>query len=390
MLLSLPFAVGGVNLFGYLILVVAPFIETWRQAWHRLVTNRMAGIALLMLGMVAVGTLYSLGGSQEALNVLNRYHKLLFIPWLMPFFCRDEDRVRALHVLALALSINVAISWTEYLGLTHVSDPIYDGVAPGHFGDNVFRTHIAQGLLFDVLLVIAGVHVIRATGRIRYLFAIIGLLTALNILVVMVGRTGKALLPVILLWLLYEWLTVDRAFFRIPAKWKSMALLLGVLVMAGTTWSLAHPSTMLGTIVSEVRASRATGVDTSQGERVQFWQKGFRLIRLNPWYGSGAGSVHAQTLKLAQHETSFLGRMATYNLHDEFLMWAVQFGFPGLFVIVLFFMYYLSAAPGSEVSAITMRGAGLVFLIGCLFNSFLMDFTEGYSMVLLAGVLARL
>lgn len=390
MLLSLPFAVGGVNLFGYLIILTVPFCRSWRQSLVRLAKNRLVVVSMMMLLIVLIGSWHAEGGHYEAMNVLNRYHKLLFIPLLMPFFQRVEHKKQALSLLFLALFVNVAISWTEYMNLTHLSDPIYATLEPGHLGDNVFRTHIAQGLLFDLLLVISGVYVLSTSGVVRVFYGLVGVLTGLNILIVMVGRTGKALLPVILMWLLVEWLWSRKALPKYRTSVMSIAILLGALVLGGTAWSVMNPSTMLGTVILEIKQSHATGELTSQGERVEFWHKGVELIRDNPWYGSGAGSVYAQTTKLANKEKTEVARMGTYNLHNEFLMWAVQFGIVGLFSVILFFIYYVTGPSGNDIPSKVLRGAGIVFLLGSLFNSLLVDFTEGYSMMLLAGILAYL
>ena len=405
MLASLPFAVGGVNFFGYLVLLMALLSVEWWRAVPQLLRHPMSLTALIMLLIVGLGIAHSLGPHHEALNVLNRYHKLLFIPLLMPFFQEEKDRVRGLNVLCGALLINVFLSWTEYLRLTHISDPIYVAGMPSP-GDAVFRQHITQGLLFCILVVIASALGWQARGKRRFLYWGMALLAAGNVAFVMVGRTGKAMLPVIALWLLGEWwftrdkkaVGPERLVFngyphsgqraKFQERWVLM-LIIGI-VLGSTLWSLMNPSTMLGTVLQEVRQSHRTGADTSQGERVEFWHKGVLLFLKHPWLGSGTGSVLTLTQELAKNETTPVNRLATSNFHDEYLMWAVQFGMPGLLAIVAFFMFYLRAGRQPGLSGQVLRGVGILFAFGCLYNSFLVDFTEGYSIVLLGGVLISL
>ena len=405
MLVSLPFAVGGVNFFGYLVLLMALLSREWWQAVPQLLRNPLSLMALIMLVIVGLGTVHSLGPHREALNVLNRYHKLLFIPLLMPFFQEEKDRILGLNVLSGALLINVLLSWTEYLRLTHISDPIYVAGMPSP-GDAVFRQHITQGLLFCLLVVIASALGWQAGGKKRFLYWGMALLAAGNVAFVMVGRTGKAMLPVIALWLLGEWLFTrnkravgpERVVFnshphsRQRAKFQEhwvLILIMGI-VLGSTLWSLMTPSTMLGTIVQEVQQSHQTGADTSQGERVEFWHKGVLLFLKHPWVGSGTGSILTLTQELAKNETTQVNRVATSNLHDEYLMWAVQFGVPGLLAIVAFFIFYLRGGCQPGLSGQVLRGVGILFSFGCLYNSFLVDFTEGYSIVLLGGLLISL
>ncbi|WP_197456355.1 O-antigen ligase family protein [Ferrovum myxofaciens] len=405
MLASLPFAVVGVNFFGYLVLLMVLFSRVWRQALPQLLKNPLSLTALIMLVIVGLGTVYTVGPHHEALNVLNRYHKLLFIPLLMPFFQEEKDRVLGLNVLCGALLINVLLSWTEYLRLSHISDPIYVAGMPSP-GDAVFRQHITQGLLFCILVVIASASGWQARGKIRFLYWGMALLAAGNVAFVMVGRTGKAMLPVIALWLLGEWwFSRNRGVVRqekdvskiqsnpgpsarFQGRW---VLVISVMLVLGSTlWSLMSPSTMLGTVFQEVRQSHQTGADTSQGERVEFWHKGVLLFLKHPWLGSGTGSVLTLTQELAKMETKPVNRLATSNFHDEYLMWAVQFGVPGLVAIVAFFIFYLHGGRQPGLSGQVLRGVGILFAFGCLYNSFLVDFTEGYSIVLLGGLLISL
>ncbi len=389
MLLALPFSVAMVNFCGYLIIVLALFSENWRHSAGNLLRNRLVWVVISMLALVVIGVMDSTGPRYEALNVLNRYHKLLFIPLLMPFFQQASHRQMALRVFFVAIFINVLISWFDYFGLTHWGDPIYYSV-PFHPGDAVFRQHITQGMLFDLLFAISGVFAILSQSWKRGFFVLVGILTGLNILIVMVGRTGKALLPIILLWLLIEWWRTSGEFRHKKSLKRVMAIVIAMLVVSGTLWSMFNPATMLGTVIQEVKVSRSTGADTSQGERVEFWKKGLTLIRKNPWYGSGSGSIYQQTEQLAQYEKSKVAHMATYNLHNEFLMWFVQFGWPGAFVIIAFYYLYFSIVRGISMNSLMLRTTGMVFILGSLFNSFLNDFTEGYSMVMLAGILVDL
>ncbi|NDU85724.1 MAG: O-antigen ligase family protein [Ferrovum sp.] len=405
MMASLPFAVGGVNVFGTLIILLALLSREWWSVFPRLMRNPMVLICIAMLLLVWLGTFRTAGPHQEALNVLNRYHKLLFIPLLIPFFQQLKHRMMALNVLLGALLFNVVISWTEFFGWTHVSDQAYLGTATAP-GDSVFHQHITQGLLFCVSMVVGSALAWfeKTRGRKIYYWGAV-LLAASNVAWVMVGKTGKAMLPLLALWLLGEWWvsqkrekkraeafvhTSPNASLGSVTRSKWMFAGLALLVLGATTWSALTPSTMLGTAFQEVVKSRATGQDNSQGERVEFWHKGLILISHESWLGYGTGSVLTLTRKLAETAQTPVGHLATTNLHDEYLMWAVQFGLPGALIILLFFFVYWRGGKQAGMAGMALRGAVMIFSFGCLYNSFLVDFAEGYSMVLLAGVLLPL
>jgi len=385
MLLALPVSVAGVNVFGVLLLMAALLSSELWNAARKLLSNPMVLVAMAMLGLLLLGMLYTTGPRQEAWAVFMKYRKLLFIPVLLPFFQEDQHRITAMRLLALSISMTVLASWSEFLGWTHISDPAYGGPP----GDAVFKMHIPQGTLFSLLIALC-VGLIFAT-RSRALQGMLmgmALLTALNISWVMVGRTGKAILPVLALWVVWEtlrfWRPSGKIYWGVVAG--SMAVILGAAL-----WVASRPTTMLGSVASEIRQSQETGVPTSQGIRLQFYSKGAELIAQRPWIGYGTGSVLTETEALAAKAQTEVARIPTVNLHNEFLMWGVQLGVAGLTAILLFFGLMLRPSFGqSGPIGILLRGQWVVFAAGCLFNSYLLDFAEGYAMVLTAGILLPL
>ncbi|NDU92023.1 MAG: O-antigen ligase family protein [Ferrovum sp.] len=385
MLLALPVSVAGVNLFGGMLLMAALLSREFWSAVRKLRSNPMVLVAMAMLGLLLLGMLYTTGPRQEAWAVLMKYRKLLFIPLLLPFFQDDRHRITAMSMLALSIFFTVMASWSEFLGWTHISDPAYGGPP----GDAVFKMHIPQGTLFSLLISLCVGLVFATRSRVlQGLLVGMVLLTALNIAWVMVGRTGKAILPVLALWAVWEVLRVWRPSGK--TYWSLVACSM-VVILSATFWVVSRPTTMLGSVTREIHQSQETGVPTSQGMRLQFYRKSVELISQRPWMGYGTGSVLTETEALAAKGQTEVARVATVNLHNEFLMWAVQLGVTGLVVILLFFGIMLRASFGqSTPTGILLRGQWVVFAAGCLFNSYLLDFAEGYAMTLTAGILIPL
>ncbi len=385
MLLALPVSVAGVNLFGAGLLLASLLSREFWSAARRLLTNPMALVAMAMLGLLLLGMLYTTGPHHEAWAVFMKYRKLLFLPLLLPFFQEDRHRITAMRVLAFSISITVMVSWSEFLGWTHISDPAYGGPP----GDAVFKMHIPQGTLFSLLIALCVGLAFATRSRVAQglLFGM-ALLTVLNISWVMVGRTGKAILPVLALWAVWEGLR----FWRPSGKTYWSIVVGSVAVILGATfWVASKPTTMLGSVTREIHQSEETGVPTSQGIRLEFYRKSAELIAQRPWTGYGTGSVLTETEILAARGQTEVARISTINLHNEFLMWVVQLGGAGLVVILLFFGIMLRASFGQSIPiGILIRGQWVVFAAGCLFNSYLLDFAEGYAMVLTAGILLPL
>jgi O-antigen ligase len=115
--------------------------------------------------------------------------------------------------------------------------------------------------------------------------------------------------------------------------------------------------------------------DDSVGERLEYWGNSLQIIREQPLLGSGTGSfpeVYARAVA---------GRnmLATVNPHNEYLLIAVQIGVIGLASLV--YLFYRQWRCAGELATLLYRdlarGLVLTFVVGCLFNSLLLDHTEG-------------
>ena len=83
-LISLPLSVAGLNVFlGIAVLFALISREFW-QAAPQLVRHPIAMIAVVLLILLAIGTLYSSAPDSESFNYLWRYKKLILIPLLIP------------------------------------------------------------------------------------------------------------------------------------------------------------------------------------------------------------------------------------------------------------------------------------------------------------------
>ncbi|MDE1989062.1 MAG: O-antigen ligase family protein [Betaproteobacteria bacterium] len=385
LLAALPVSVGAVNFFAALVLLAALSSREWWQACGRLPRQPVVLATLALLLLLCAGLFYSEGSLQDGWAVVAKYRKLLVIPMLLPFFQEDRYRFAAMRVFALSIFVTVLVSWTEFLGWTHLSDPAYGGPP----GDAVFKMHIPQGTLFS-LLVVLGICLAREARSmpLRVVYWAMSLVAALDIAWVMVGRTGKAILPVIALWALWE--TMRQQSFG--PKFGKAAIAVGtVLILAATGWAVLNPHTMLGSVVSEIRKSQETGTITSQGIRLEFYRKAMQLMAERPLAGHGTGSVTVTTGRLAARASTEVAQVSTVNLHNEFMMWAVQLGWPGLAAVLMFFMaLWRESFRQSTTVGMLLRGQWVVFATGCLFNSYLLDFAEGYAIVLTSGILLPL
>jgi hypothetical protein len=356
--------------------------EFW-QSLPDLIRNPVAMIALVMLIFLALGTQYSSATDHENINYLWRYKKLLLVPLCIPFFQESKFRYQALSCFSAATFLTVLVSWSEFFKFTHLSDPAF-----GDFtGDSVFVMHITQGYLFAMLISLAvALSLASKNTYLKAAWLCMGAITALDICFVMWGKTGKATLIVLFLWGSMEWLNIQ------PWKFKTKAIIQMICicsVILGIAIAAKNPTNSFGMIRSDLEKAQTTGEATSQGLRQQFAKTGIKIFLKSPWIGHGTGSIVSQQTLFAKEAGTPVGEVITVNLHNEYLMQAVQLGVMGiaLFLSWIAYTWFYSLRQLPEWQSIALRGVIVVFAFGCLFNSYLWDHIEGYTYCLLLATL---
>ena len=382
-LMSLPVSVAGLNLFlGMAVLLALVSYEFWK-ATPGLVRHPIAILAILMFGLLAIGTLYSSAPDSESFKYLWRYKKLILIPLLIPFFQESHFRYLAIRFFSLAVFLTVLASWSEFFQLTHLSDPAY-----GDFtGDSVFVMHITQGYLFAMLVALS-LSLFFATKNLyaKAAWLIIAAITTADICLVMWGKTGKATLIILVIWGCWEWLNAQN--WRFITK-SIIQVICVCSVLGGTAIAAKNPALSFGVIQAELEHSDKTGDITSQGLRKQFAKTGVLIFLKSPWVGHGTGSIVTEQALFAKEANTPVGQVITVNLHNEYLMQAAQVGILGvaLFIAWIAITWFYSLSSVLAWEGIALRGVTVVFASGCLFNSYLWDHIEGYTFILLLTTL---
>jgi O-antigen ligase len=126
-------------------------------------------------------------------------------------------------------------------------------------------------------------------------------------------------------------------------------------------------------------------ITDSTATRLEFYRNTLSIIREHPLVGAGTGSFprkYAEELKRT-------GMFLTGNPHNEYLLIAAQIGLIGVALLINLFWQQWRLAPrlASPLETHVARGLVLTMATGCLFNSLLLDHTEGLLYAWLTGLL---
>ncbi len=357
--------------------------EVWRNA-RSMLRHPVSIAAILLLLALTLSLLYSLAPLNKSVAWWAKYRKLLFIPLLILVFQGAELANTARRGLCVILTLVLLLSVTNYLGFTEIG-PSYNASNPETHAW-VFKNRITAGL-FSALLFNLAMSAALTTKRIRTKIFYYGLawLAFANVFVMLQGRTGQLIVTLLLLYqaVRFIWRYRDKKFSS-----SVRLLLIAVLPCALLIgFSIQTKNNRLMQITAEIQGYQQRNEMTSSGIRLEWYRKSLSFFMQKPILGHGIGGLHQKLEALTQTE-HFDKAKVIANPHNQYLSFAVESGLVGLglFVNLLFQIARATAklaAPAREL----LGGWLFMFALGCLVNSLLLDFSEGYLFVLLSGIL---
>jgi O-antigen ligase len=372
---SLPISVAADSVL--LVLVLAGFAlgGLYRDKWRVLRAHPSAHAALALFAIFLVGCLYGDATPADRIFYLGRYRDLLWIPLFLYLF-RDPG-LRHQGLYALAASLALVLLWSTLFKIG-VIPPL-----PFTHGDAVNPVVFKYKLTHNLLMAFAAflftwLAVEAATRRVRLLWSALAALAVVNVTLLVQGATGYLILGALALYLGY-----------VATGWRGTAAA-GVTVLAlfGALAFIPGPfQERMLQMDREASTLSTAPADTSSslGLRLEFYRLTLRIIREHPLAGVGTGGFLKAYAEKARERGSFEVR----NPHNEYLLVMAQNGVIGLLLLLYLFWRHWQLAPRLAAPLETHVARGLVLMIaaGCLFNSFLLDHTEGLLFAWLTGLL---
>ncbi len=271
------------------------FVAAWlgaRQYRRRLQQIRSNAVALWALGLLsllALGVLYSSATTEQSLEGLNHYHKLLLIPLFITILHEPTWQARGYYTFLAAMMLVLGTSYFQLLGLLPLG--------PVDQEYTFFKGRIAHSIFMAYTLYLLFHHLWREPDR-RLLWLPLIALTAYNLFFMVQGRTGYLVFLALTMLYMYQ-------------RWRRRGLSTSVVaVVALSIFAyLASPifKARIDETVSDIRKYQQHDSDTPTGLRLEFYANTATLIAQHPVLGSGTGSFQseyaARTTEHQLHET---------------------------------------------------------------------------------------
>ena len=369
---SIPVSVALDNILLLLLLVGWVASGAYRDSWNLVRSNAFLLAAPALFAILALSALHGQHSAADALGYLGKYSDLLFVPVIAAFFRESAVRRHGLHALAASLVLVLALSCLIAAGL-----PVAKPLLGSPENPVVFKYSLTHSILmaFGAFLFVE-LGFAATSRRLRLLWFAAGLAAAFNVLALSQGRTGYLLLAL---------LAVLSATHRL--RWRGLAI--AVVLSAAVAAALA-----LVPGPFQQRLGLATGKDAStlaslygqisNTERIDMARATVSIIRDHPLFGVGTGGFPAAYSERAKNTSV----PASRNPHSEYLLVTAQTGIAGLLALLaMFVLQWRTSARLPPLEAQLTRGLVLMMATGCLFNSLLLDHTEGLLFVWLTGLL---
>ena len=385
---AIPISTAASNTLLGLTLVFFMLSGGYRAKLQAIVSNPLALATLAFCAAVLLGCAYGLGSMADKKHYLVKYLSLLAIPLLVPLFATQRHRVYALAAFCAAMLLTLLISlllWLDWLSwlppeliaaIGEARDPEY----PITHNAVVFKLSITHGFLMAIaayLLMLAARHAVSVgLRRVAWLCGALAALAAANVLFMIIGRTGYVVLAVL-----------GCYFFASRFGKRGMLLAIVAMTVVGAAvyqWSGTFHSRADKAIAEASSWQQGKGDKTSIGLRFDYYTNALGIIREHPLLGVGTGGFAA-----AYDERVKDTAMArSNNPHNQYLLITAQLGVFGLALLLgLYAIYWRQAGRLTPPFQQIARGVLLAFLVGNLFNSFMLDFSERMFFAWISGVL---
>lgn len=335
-----------------------------------LAKNPLIWLPALMVVLLAISLLWhhNLYGKV----MVSKYSKLLYILPLAMFFVLSRSLV-SYFAKGFLLANAVILAASLWVGVLHMPLGHIDPLNP-----SVFKLQITHNFFMALAAVIWLSLAFRNHGFKRWGYALLVCLAIYNIVFMVEGRTGYvALAATFGVWGLLSLSTRQRLGMVV------CALVVGAIVVMVPNRAvdrLHKGVTEIQTCLAVSEGNADVSCDSSMGLRTAFALESIKLIENAPILGHGAGGFWYKN-----NEADFY----SINPHNEYLMQTVQSGIVGLALFLgWMWCFFLSAwrlpTPIRNVLVALLGG----YLACHLFNSFLLDSSEGHLFIILTAIVA--
>lgn len=344
--------------------------------------NAYTPVAILTVILsFAASLLWSIAPEADALGSVAKYGKLLVVVLILYLI---RNRREALCALCAFMGAQIFLLVSSWLLFFQVPLPwATSNMALTQYA--VFSSYLDQGIMSSVLAALCWHLRSLMPGRFgRHAAVVLALVALSNVFFILSGRTGHvvaiALVSLAIMW-------------ELPKKYRAAVVAVPFLLALLLFASSSKVRDRLTLVKTEVQSySTQTASTTSSGIRLGLWRSAVDIIGQHPIAGTGVGSWSTEHNRLQRsHNPAHIDIQGNGNPHQEYLLWGVQLGVPGilLFIGLMLSVWRDTQSMPSLYSRSTLSVLAAL-AVACLFNSSIYDALIGDFFCIAIGLFLAL
>lgn len=348
-----------------ILLAITCILSFDRQMFVSVLKNPVTITILIFLAINIIACSYSIAGSREIAQALRKYYRLLYFPLLLPLFVTERWRNAAVVLFLIAVFISVVAAMLAQIVV---------------FKDSIFTSLFVSFSIFILA------HYSIDYKKYRSIAIPVAIFFTYYLFVMNIGRAGQFIF--VMLFILFALQRLQYSFKKISIATVLLLALIVVSVLVPSSF-MARQTIAVREVQQYINSHDETAVphESSLGTRLILARNSLVLIKLKPILGWGTGSFAAAYKKFAPEAQ--IKDVKRVNPHNQYLLTWIELGLPGLISLLSVFIA-LAVVFYRSRQLTGYLGLGLVatFAMGCLMNSWLLDFTTVFFFVYFAAVFA--
>jgi O-antigen ligase len=316
--------------------------------------------------LIAFGMVHGPAPFGERVKSLWKYDDLLLPLVLIPLFLDSHVRERGLWAFGLAMGLTLLLSLCLAAGWIPTSSWFHGGVANA----TVFKQQITHNLLMAfAALLFAEVGRRASVPWQRYGLAVLAIGAVIDVFMLVQGRTGQLVLCALII----VWSVHSFGLRGLAVGATAIAILVVISYAASPVFQKRVEKTMKE--LEQAQVETVAPVGSSVGLRMEWYQRTALLIAAHPVTGVGTGSFAHAYAELVSEPMA----VKPAHPHNQYLLTASELGAVGVVLLpgVFGILWWKFHSADAHLHAVLGQGAVILLAIGCVFNSLLIDHTEG-------------
>ncbi|MCH9715915.1 MAG: O-antigen ligase family protein [Gammaproteobacteria bacterium] len=365
-LFALPISSTARSLFIILAVLCFIFNSSARDDLKSLLAKPWMLALLALLSVAILGCFWGPATAHEKWIVLEKYSKLLCLPFFVVGFRNARTRHAAMHAFLAAMLLTTALLILKAMGMVD-----YGGPDPGQ----LFRNHTMTGYMLAFAAYLTLTFAFKTTGLKRIAYAVCFVVLSYTVIFICTGRMAYLSYAVVMLVWFFQYFSWRKAMLFgggfllcFCVSYQVNPTMQFLLHQAEDDWALYH---------QDVK-------NTSLGLRLQFHTYAYRLFKQHIWIGNGTGGF-SHLLKRDASEVIRYGATSdrakpfiAWEPHSQYWLIASEYGLMGLSL----YFFFLGSLLWESLRLREMRAMAcatlLTFIMWSLTDSLMLYSGTGY------------